>query len=339
MDQLRVGVVGSGLIAGVLARAIKAAKGIALTAVASRRLSSSESFAKEHEIENVFTSWQDLINSNKVDIVYIATPTSVREEISIAATNANKHIIAEKPFADLASLKRITSAARENRVAFMDATHFVHHQRSPQLQALQLDEIGEVQAVNSNFFFPLMERDNIRFDLEKEPTGAVGDMAWYCMRAITEYLRPESDLIKVEGSIIRDNQTDAVIRGSGLLVFADGKSSTINFGYNAGVGLMDLDIIGHTGIFRLDDFVLDWKQGFAFDNPEHKTGFYKRSGMQSPAEYQFIESETDKPQAELMLEKFIKLVAAPTSADSLASMRISEQTQFLLDEYWNSVNE
>lgn len=57
---------------------------------------------------------------------------------------------------------------------------------------------------------------------------------------------------------------------------------------NSWVALMDLDIIGHKGMFRLDDFVLDWKQGFAFDNPNHITGFFRRSEMQSPEEYEFI---------------------------------------------------
>lgn len=36
------------------------------------------------------------------------------------------------------------------------------------------------------FYFPFSDRENIRFDPTDEPMGAVGDMAWYSMRAVVE---------------------------------------------------------------------------------------------------------------------------------------------------------
>ncbi len=338
MSKLRFGIVGSGMIAAVVANAIKKADSAEVVAVASRTPANAQTFAAEHNIGLVFDSWQQLISSDQVDAVYVATPTSAREEIAMAAAHAHKHILAEKPFASYESLQRITQAAKDNGVAFMDATHFAHHPRTQQIQQTQAEQIGESQAVRSTFFFPLMERDNIRFDTDKEPTGAVGDMAWYCMRAITEFLQPNMDLCHIGGSIVRDEETNAVIRGTGVMAFQDGKTSTFDFGYNAGVCLMDLDILAERGMFRMDDFVLDWNQGFAFNDPEHKVGYTQRSEMQTPAQFRFIEAPSERAQEVQMVNAFTLLSQNPASDQVQASMLISEQTQYLLDMYWNKVS-
>lgn len=338
MSKLRIGIIGSGMIAAVVTNAIKSSSNAEVVAVTSRTPANARAFAAEHNISSVFDTWQQLISSDVADAIYIATPTSAREEIALGAAQSKKHILAEKPFASYASLQRITQAAKDNGVAFMDATHFAHHPRTQQIQQTQSELIGESQAVRSTFFFPLMERENIRFDTEKEPTGAVGDMAWYCMRAITEFLQPNMDLCKVEGNITRDEQTNAVIRGAGVMAFADGKTSTFDFGYNAGVCLMDLDILAERGMFRMDDFVLDWQQGFAFSNPEHKVGFTQRSEMQTPAQFEYVEASSELAQEVHMINHFALLSQNPTGEQAQASRLISEQTQYLLDMYWNKVS-
>lgn len=338
MSKLRFGIVGSGMIAGVIANAIKKTDNTEVVAVASRTPTNAKAFAETHGITQVFNDWQQMIESDLIDAVYIATPTAVREEVAIAAAQAKKHILGEKPFASYASLQRITQATKENQVAFMDATHFAHHPRTKQIQRTQEEQIGASQAVRSTFFFPLMQRDNIRFDTEQEPTGAVGDMAWYCMRAITEYLQTNLDICKVDGSIVRDEETNAVIRGTGVIAFSDGKSSTFDFGYNAGVCLMDLDILAERGMFRMDDFVLDWNKGFAFDNPEHRVGYTKRSEMQTPTQYEYVDEPSELAQEVHMMNNFFTLCQAPTSDAAENSRLISERTQYLLDMYWKAVS-
>lgn len=54
MNKLRLGIVGSGMIAGIIANAIKQVESIELVAVASRRPVSAKAFADEHGISLVF---------------------------------------------------------------------------------------------------------------------------------------------------------------------------------------------------------------------------------------------------------------------------------------------
>jgi len=336
-NTLRIGIVGAGLIAGVIANAVKQSTSAQLVAVASRRHASAQDFADEHGIQQVFASVDEMLASSDIDAVYIATPTLVKESIAVAATQKQKHVLVDKPFIDVASVQRIADSAVANDVAFMDATHFVHNQRSTQLIEQMQQTIGTPQALRSTFFFPLMDRENIRFDTEKEPTGAVGDMLWYCIRAIIEYLQPTSQLKSIGGAIVRDQQTDAVIRGTGYVAYEDGKSSSFDFGYDAEVCLMDLDILGTDGMVRMDDFVLDWKQGFAFDNSEHVVGYTKRSAMQEPKDFEFITAPAEQAQAVTMIEHFARLTTSQKQADIKNSIDKAVQTQTLLDAYWQAV--
>ena len=100
-----------------------------------------------------------------------------------------KHVLGEKPFASLPSLRRIT---------------------------------GRPQSLDSSFLVPMGNRGDIRYDPALEPLGALGDLGWYNMRATLEYLSPAAELRSVSTRLRRDAQTGAIIAGSGSLTFADG---------------------------------------------------------------------------------------------------------------------
>ena len=338
--DIRFGIVGTGMIAEVIAKAIADADNAELMAVSSRQLDTAQTFAQKYGAIQAFDSWQAMVAWEGIDAVYVAVPTAVEESVCIAAAQAGKHLLADKPFANLASLQRITAACRAKHVAFMDATHFVHHPRTHHIHQHIADTIGTVQAVRTAFFFPFMDRANIRFNPQAEPTGALGDMAWYSMRAVVEFLPIDAPLKTVEAFIQRDEETDAIVRAAGLLAFENGMTSTWDIGYNAGVCIMDLDILGANGMISLDDFVLDWAKGFAFDNPSHQVGYTVRKGMASPEDFQFVATPSIKTQHAIMIEDFANLVKNHAQTHLYdASIAGSEKTQQLLDEIWKKVND
>lgn len=337
MTVLKLGIVGSGMIAGVIANAVKSVSNIELVAVASRREESAKAFAQEHGIQNVFKTWQTMLASDSIDAVYVATPTASKEEIALYGAEQKKHLLVDKPFASTASIERMVKAAILNDVVFMDATHFTHNPRTEQIRHDIVESIGEPQAVRTSFFFPFMDRTNIRFNVEKEPTGAVGDMTWYSMRAVVEYLQPTQPIQTIAGGLVRDEETGAVIRGSGVVTFEDGKSSTFDFGYNAGVCLMDLDILGVNGMFNLTDFVLDWKNGFAFDNQSHVNNYTKRVGMMQPDDFETVAADSTEPQAVTMMRNFAAISLGNDETGKNRAAELALQTQRLLDAYWNAV--
>src|SRR6202034_2243458 len=118
----------------------------------------------------------------------------------------------EKPFTSYASALRMTSAAAGMGVAFMDATHFVHHPRTAAIQTASAEKIGSPRSLHTAFYFPFSDRGNIRFDLKQEPMTALGDMAWYSMRAVVEYLRPQGRITQVVTAPARDPSCHAIVR-------------------------------------------------------------------------------------------------------------------------------
>jgi len=334
---LRLGIVGSGLIASVTARAAAAAPDCRVVAVSARRPGAARAFADEHGIAQAFDDWNALLASPDIDAVYVATPTAPREAICVCAAQLGKHVLAEKPFASLASLRRITAACRQHGVAFLDATHFVHHPRTAQLKAQLAERIGAVQAVRSGFFFPSMDRGNIRFNPAQEPTGAIGDMAWYAMRAVVEYGPADAALVACSGFVQHDPASGAAVRGAGVLMLAGGCTSTWDAGYNSGAFTMDLQLLGERGAITLDDFVLDWAHSAPPPLPDHAVGFSQRAGVVNPAGFEWVDTPATQPQNVAMIEHFTRLARDPRGAAAAASARASERTQGLLDAVWQGL--
>jgi predicted dehydrogenase len=324
VKTIRWGIVGTGGIANSMARMIKAADASEIGAVSSREMESATAFAKDHAIPNSFDSWQEMIDSDFVDAIYVATPTSVREEICIAAAKGGKHVLGEKPFASLASVQRIVESCRSNGVAFMDGTHFVHHPRTLDIKKHRDNRLGFVWSVASAFQFNLADRGNIRFNPKLEPMGAIGDAGWYNMRAAVEYLPPELALATVSANLRRDSQTGAVISASGVLGFSDGSTSTWNCGFDSGAGVMDLRITGTKGVIHIDDFLSQ--------NGDGSAGFdYSKGGWGDDASEE-INIPSTKPGAALMFEDMAAAAADPSLREQW--MVATMGTQALLDAIW-----
>lgn len=327
-DALRWGIVGTGGIAGKMAPMIRLAANAELAAVSSRRLEKAREFAAAHGVAAAFDSWSAMLDSDDVnggvDAVYVATPTALKEDICLAAAARGKHVLAEKPFVDLASLRRITAACRAAGVAFMDATHFVHSPRSAQIKARIPELVGWPWSVSSAFQFALSDPDNIRMNPALEPYGAVGDIGWYNMRAAVEYLSSDAELLRADAQLRRGGPLGAAVSASGLLVFSDGSTSTWDCGFESGAGIMDLRISGARGVIKLDDF--------AARRPDDQPADYEhRLDWEGSRR---VEVSYDQPEAALMFENFATMIGDAQRQE--ASIRASERTQQLLDAAWRS---
>lgn len=333
---LRIGTVGAGFIAGVVAAAIRDSASAVNAAVASRRRESADALAAAFAIPHAFDTWQELVASDTVDAVYVATPTVAREEICLAAAAHGKHVLGDKPFASAESVRRIAHACQDNGVAFLDATHFVHHPRHRRLLAEIDARIGATRLVHTSFFFPNTDRDNIRLRPDKEPTGAVGDMAWYCMRAVAEFTPMDARLDAAHGFLRRDPVTGGVIRCAGVLRLDNGCMSTWEAGYDTGACVQDLAIQGERGMITQDDYVLDWASGIAAAEADYPVAFVQRAGVVTPRHFETVPTPAEPRQAVRMIDDFAALCADPLGDAAAASIRITERTQSLVDAIWEA---
>ncbi|MFN8582011.1 MAG: Gfo/Idh/MocA family oxidoreductase [Gemmatimonadaceae bacterium] len=335
---LRLGIVGAGFIADVIASAVRESEVAVVAAVASRKRQSAASLAARHDIPAVFGSWEELMGSADVDAVYCATPTSARESICVAAAEAGKHVLAEKPFANADSLERIIAQCRLHAVAFLDATHFVHHPRHQTLKRELDARIGRPKSIHSSFFFPSMDPNNIRMRPDQEPTGAIGDMAWYCMRAIVEFTPSSAALVAARGFSERHPVTGSVVRGAGVLQLSDGCTSTWEAGYSTGASIADLAIQGDRGMITQDDFVLDWAQSVEVPDESLVPEFVQRAGIVNRRDFAHVQVPSELRQSVLMVRAFAALARSPRGDEHQAYEAASLRTQTLVDAIWKSLS-
>lgn len=338
MSSLRFGIVGTGMIAGVIADAIAKSAEVSLSAVSSRRAANAAAFIQDRPGVASVEGTAALLARPDVDAVYVATPTVAKEAIALAAIAAGKHVLVEKPFASRESVLRMTEAAAAKGVVFMDATHFVHHPRTAAIQAAMSATIGTPRSLHTSFCFPFSGGPNIRFDPAQEPMTALGDLAWYSMRAVVEYLRPEGNITTAVTIPLIDPKSGAIMQAEGLIAFAGGQVSTFDVGYAANTLLMDFQLLGQTGVIEMDDFVLNWNNSFAFQHPDIPTGYTHRSGMATPRDATFTATPSPHAPQVLMLESFARLTAPGQANERARHAASTLQTQHYLDALWNAIS-
>lgn len=339
MARFGFGIVGTGMIAGVIADALTGSTRAKLTAVSSRKLENARKFVSNRPGVEAVQGVEALLAHDDVDAVYVACPTCAKEPIALAAIAAGKHVLVDKPFASQASLLKIVQAAQARGVVFMDATHFVHHPRTAAVQAALLQKIGRPRSLHTAFYFPFSDRNNIRFDPRQEPMTGLGDMAWYSMRAIVEYLCPTGPITKATTVVERDAETSGIIHAVGLVAFGSGEVSTFDVGYTAGTLLMDLQLIGDKGVIEKDDFVLDWVNSFAFKNPDIQLGYRHRSGMATRKDAKFVPTPAAVAQEVAMIDDFAELAKTKDAAIQAKYVNASLRTQEYLDRIWQAANQ
>jgi predicted dehydrogenase len=120
----RVGVIGTGFGATVHVPAFKLAPDFEVVAVVSRHRMNAERVAREHRIGWAGDDYRAMLREVDLDVVSIAVPGGLHHEIALAAAEAGRHILCEKPFAtSLVQARDMLAAVRKYGVG-----HAVNHQ-------------------------------------------------------------------------------------------------------------------------------------------------------------------------------------------------------------------
>lgn len=116
--KVRWGLIGCGDIARKrVARALATGAGCELTAVSRAQADLAQSFAEEFGARRWHSDYRMLLEDRDVDAVYIATPVHLHREQTIAAANAGKHVLCEKPMAlNLVECDEMIAAGQRNGV-------------------------------------------------------------------------------------------------------------------------------------------------------------------------------------------------------------------------------
>jgi predicted dehydrogenase len=145
-----IGIIGCGLIGQKRAKAL--GKGGRLVACADIDPARAESLAKSAGAKS-YADWRDLLASSEVDIVVVATLHDSLAEITLAAVQAGKHVLVEKPAARSAQeLEPVLEAAKKQgvqvRVGF---NHRYHRALQKAKEIVDSGILGELMFIRARY--------------------------------------------------------------------------------------------------------------------------------------------------------------------------------------------
>lgn len=203
-NDVKIGfsIIGTGMWAGTHARACKANPHVEIVGLADIREGAAESFARAHGLDvPTFADYRKLLAMDGLDAVIIVTPNNVHAPISIAAAEAGKHILCQKPMATtLADAEAMVAAVEKAGVRGMVAYTKRFFKTSPFLQyILRSEDLGHVYHIRAFYFQNWLSNPAIpriwRLQREMSGTGVLGDLGAHVIDLV-RYLVGE-DIVRV----------------------------------------------------------------------------------------------------------------------------------------------
>ena len=183
-EPLRIGILGAARIAELAIVKPAHVTGTRLVTVAARDRRRAEAFAAEHGVERATDSYAAVLADPEVEVVYNPLPNALHGPWNLAAVEAGKHVLSEKPFASTAEeAAEVRAAAQDTGVTVVEGFHYLFHPVMQRLFALLgSGELGELQRVDALIAMPEPDDGDPRWSFDLAG-GALMDLGCYGLHA------------------------------------------------------------------------------------------------------------------------------------------------------------
>ncbi|MGA2547732.1 MAG: Gfo/Idh/MocA family oxidoreductase [Rectinemataceae bacterium] len=223
-----------------------------IAAIASRGAERAAEAAVRFGIPRSHGSYAELIADPEVEAVYIPLPNNLHAEWAIAALDAGKHVICEKPFAmDAAQARAMVAKAKEKGLLVMEALMYrFHPQWQRAREIIATGELGRLRAIHCWFSYDNTDPANIR-NRPETGGGALYDIGCYAVSSarFLAAASPGSPKEPERGFFIteRDAAFGTDTLGTGLLDFGqDGPRASFHISTQA-FPVQRVEVMGESG--------------------------------------------------------------------------------------------
>jgi D-xylose 1-dehydrogenase (NADP+, D-xylono-1,5-lactone-forming) len=253
VPQLSWGILGCaritrrGLIPG-----IAASKSGSLAALASRDLATARAWANEFRVPKAYGSYDELLDDPAIQAVYIPLPNELHKRWVLAAADAGKHVLCEKPLAlDSSEAAEMVVHCRRRQVLLMEAFMWRHQPRTLQLlELVQNGAIGELRLIRSSFSFPI-EPGDWRLDPPRGG-GALFDVGCYGVNTARLFAASEPALT---AAIAHFGPSGVDLSMTAQLQFPGGVLATIDCSFEQPFRC-SYELVGSRGLIEVADAYL-----------------------------------------------------------------------------------
>jgi predicted dehydrogenase len=159
INQLRAGIIGTGFIGPVHIEALRRL-GVSVAALCDIP-ALVHAMAAKHAIPQTFTDYHQLLAAPDIDVVHITAPNRFHKEMSIAAIQAGKHCVCEKPLAmDTSETAQIAKLAKASGAVFAVNYNVRFYPAVLQMRKLVAQgDLGQVIHVNGSYMQDWLFKD------------------------------------------------------------------------------------------------------------------------------------------------------------------------------------
>jgi len=254
------GIIGLGNMANRFASSLNDVKNTKLLGVASRSFLRLKRFGDKYNIEKKYRyrSYDEILNCNEINAIYISTLNNTHTEIILKAIEAKKNILCEKPIAtNYDDTVKIFEKLNNSGVFFLEGIAYRSHEQTKFVVNKIIEgEIGDLKSVKSTFgFFTKKINPKSRLYNPDLGGGAILDVGCYpvsfctLLANLNQTKSPKIELLDVSGSICKTGVDD--IAYASLLL---NKKITANIGAAIRLQMKNqTSIIGTKGSILIND--------------------------------------------------------------------------------------
>jgi len=256
MTVLKWGLIGCGDIAHKrVAPALRDSPTCDFLAVSRARAELAESFAQVFGAQRCYRHWQELLNDGEIDAVYIATPVNLHAAQTIAAAEAGKHVLCEKPMAmNVKECDQMIAACRANNVKLGVAYYRHFYPVIGRLKSvIASGEIGDLVFAQINAFecFNPPSNHPRAWLLKKEQAGGgpMFDFGCHRLEVLVNLFGPCCRLASLVSNVILDREVEDT--AIALFQFELGACATLAVTHAALEPQDTLDLFGTQGSIHI----------------------------------------------------------------------------------------
>lgn len=223
--KTRIGIIGCGWIAEKMAITLQGMENIQAYAIASRDILKARNFAKQWNFTHAYGSYEEMLDDEGVDLVYIATPHSHHYDHTRLSLLKGKPVLCEKSFtANAKQAEALIQLAKEKNLFLTEAIWTRYMPLSQTIREL-IDSgvIGQPILLTANLGYPNYDWE--RMHKPELAGGALLDLGVYTLNFAA--MAFGTNIVKTTSTCIK-SATGIDAQNSITLEYADGKMAVLN---------------------------------------------------------------------------------------------------------------
>lgn len=200
---MRWGIIGAGNIAHRFAKSLQFETEDTLYAISGRNQEKLDAFQKEFPCEKTYIGYDNLLNDENVDAIYLALPHGMHKEWAIKALEKKKPVLCEKPATiSEEEMVEIKEYALKNQTLFMEAmkSRFTPAYKKIK-EIIEEKELGELKEIQARIAFQIpKEMYGMSYHTLPKDGGGLLDSGIYCISVLEDFLKGEPEMLETKAN-------------------------------------------------------------------------------------------------------------------------------------------